>query len=403
MTSPQLHARMCQFLEQALARFGPRESCSAAEKQLGQWLVQRWSALGWTVRTESFSCHPHAFLGFIPFTALFYFVTVATYWVAPWVSVAVGIVLLAVTYLELLRYRELLDPLFPQRQGENILAVLPARGQARQRVLVSAHRDSAYEFHLWYWLKNAAVPLMVVAFLAPLIPTLGAFGQIVFGLSADHWLFRVAGYLGVALTPIVACNLVFHSYRTVPGAMDDLAGVAVLDGLAARLASDRARDTALEHTEVWLLATSAEEAGLRGAKRFARTHRDELNTLPTFGLFVDGVCDERHLTAVRHEVTTGVRHSPRLVELARRIAKARQWHFHNGIIPFGATDASAFRDSGIETVALLCQDTTRLVPNYHTRLDTLDHVRPESLVVVLELVYEMVLALDRDRAAPPVE
>jgi hypothetical protein len=284
--------------------------------------------------------------------------------------------------------------LFPERQGENVLAVLPARGPTKQRVLVSAHRDSAYEFLLWYWFKGAAIPIMILAFAAPAVPAIGALAQLLLPLAEHSPWTHVFGYLSIGLTPVVALNLVFHSHRPVPGAMDDLAGVAVLDGLAAWLAAKR-NERPLEHTEVWLLATSAEEAGLRGAKRFALAHRHELAEVPTFGLFVDGVYDERHLTAVRREVTTGTRHSQRLVNLARSIAEQRGWVFHEGVIPFGATDASAFRDSGIETVALLCQDTTRLVPNYHTRLDTLERVRPESLSVMLGLVSEMILHLDR--------
>jgi aminopeptidase-like protein len=46
-------------------------------------------------------------------------------------------------------------------------------------------------------------------------------------------------------------------------------------------------------------------------------------------------------------------------------------------------------------VALLCQDMSRLAPNYHTRRDTLDRVRPESIGVVLELVLEMLERIDR--------
>lgn len=45
--------------------------------------------------------------------------------------------------------------------------------------------------------------------------------------------------------------------------------------------------------------------------------------------------------------------------------------------------------------ALACQDATRLVPNYHTRLDTIEHVRPQSLSVMLQLVLDMIEEIDR--------
>ena len=395
MDANALQGRMWSFLEQALRDFGPRESCSPAERALGRWLAQRWRAWGWHVALEPFRCHPHAFLGFIPFTALFYFLSVAAYWAAPALAAVLGAAVFLVSYLELLRYRELLDPLFREREGENVRAVLPATGSLRQRVIVSAHRDSAYEFHIWYWFGNAAIPIMIVAFAAPLLTMAAGTAKALFAPASEIWWLRWAGYGAVALVPVVALNLFFHTYRVVPGAMDDLAGVAVLDGLAALLSHERQQGRPLLHTEVWLVATSAEEAGLRGAKRFASLHREDFHRLPTYGLFIDGVYDERHLTAVPREIALGTRHDSALVALAQQVAEKNGWPLFQHVIPFGATDASAFAPHGVRTVALLCQDATRLVPNYHTRLDTLDRVRPQSLSTMLQLVHEMIAELDR--------
>jgi aminopeptidase-like protein len=70
------------------------------------------------------------------------------------------------------------------------------------------------------------------------------------------------------------------------------------------------------------------------------------------------------------------------------------------MIPLGATDASAFAQVGVPTVCLLCQDIARLVPNYHTRLDTIDYVRPESLRVMLQVVLDMIEHVDTDGLVP---
>src|SRR5262249_21581853 len=231
----------------------------------------------------------------------------------------------------------------------------------------------AYEFNLWFFLKNAAIPIMVIAFAAALVPMIGGLVKAVAGATNDSHAFNVIGYICMGLYPIVGLNLFFHTYSVVPGAMDDLAGVSVLTGLGQAL-SDAARHgkPLLQHTEVVLLATSSEEAGLRGAKRYASAHAGELRALPTFGLFVDGVYDERYLTVVYRELFTGVHHDPRLVQLAKDIAVRYGWPIREHMIPLGATDATAFGQAGIPSVSLLCQDATRLVPNYHTRLDTIE-------------------------------
>ena len=58
-----------------------------------------------------------------------------------------------ITWFELARYNELVDPLFAEAEGTNIVGVISPRGERKRRVLVSAHQDSAYEFNLWYWFK----------------------------------------------------------------------------------------------------------------------------------------------------------------------------------------------------------------------------------------------------------
>lgn len=385
---------MYRFVADTLRDIGPRESCSPAEKRLARKLVDGWKELGFAARTESFQCHPKAFLGFIPYAAFFYLMATIFYWLAPVWATLFAAAALAITIGELLIYKELVDPLFPSAEGENAIAVIRPRHEPRRRVVVSAHIDSAYEFNLWFFLKNAGIPVMVIAFAAPLVPLVGGLLKIFVDPAGDPALFDTIGYLCLALYPIVGLNFFFHTYTTVPGAMDDLAGVSVVDATGRALAQAAIDGLALHSTEVVLLGASSEEAGLRGAKRFVAAHREALTSIPTYGLFVDGIYDEKFLTVINRELTTGAKHDPRLVELALDSARRRGRSMKETLIPFGATDATTFSTVGIPAVVLLCQDTSHLAPNYHTRLDTLEHVRPESLEVTLQVVLDMIAQID---------
>jgi len=389
---------MYRFVETALTEIGPRESCSENERRLGRRLADMWRGLGLEVYTERFTCHPKAFLGFIPVATLLYLLATISYWLWPFVCFVLAAAAGAMIVLELLRYREFVDALFPAAEGENVIGVIRPRGEVRQRVIVSAHQDSAYEFNLWFFLKNAAVPVNVITFIAPLVPLLGGLAKSFAGAAGHSHGFDLIGYVAMGLYPIVGLNFFFHTYSVVPGAMDDLAGVSILAGVAQALAGGSAggpeATLALEHTEVRVLAVSSEEAGLRGAKRYAAAHARELQEIPSYNINVDGVYDERHLTIVTGELFTGVRHDPRLIRLAKDSAGTHGWPVKEHIIPVGATDATAFAQAGIASVCLLCQDASRLVPNYHTRLDTIEHVRPTSLGVMLQLVLDMIQRLD---------
>jgi aminopeptidase YwaD len=389
---------MYRFVESVLTEIGPRESCSENERRLGRRLAEMWGGLGLDVHTERFTCHPKAFLGFIPVATLLYLLATISYWLWPLACFVLAAAAAAMVVFELLRYREFIDVLFPTAEGENVIAIIRPRGEVTQRVIVSAHQDSAYEFNLWFFLKTAAIPLNVITFAAPLVPMLGGLAKGLAGAAGHSHVFDVIGYICMGLYPIVGLNFFFHTYTAVPGAMDDLAGVSVLAGVAQALADARAESVAgaplLEHTEVRVFATSSEEAGLRGSKRYVAAHARELKEIPTYGLFIDGVYDEHHLTAVTRELFTGVRHDQRLVQMAKEVASTHGWPIREHVIPIGATDATPFSQAGIPSVCLLCQDTTRLVPNYHTRLDTIDRVRPTALTVMLQLVLDMMQRLE---------
>ncbi len=95
-----------------------------------------------------------------------------------------------------------------------------------------------------------------------------------------------------------------------------------------------------------LLATSSEEAGLRGAKRYVKKHLAELKATPTYGIFLESTADERHLTAATGELFTGAKHDRGLVDMARKIAAGHGWPIKSKPIPLGATDAAAFSKKG---------------------------------------------------------
>ncbi len=388
---------MYALLKKVIDEIGPRPACSEAERKLGSLLVEEWTPLSDSISVETFTCSPRAFLGFLPLSVTAYVAAVALYWFYPLPALIVAAIGFSLVFFEFVRYREFIDFLFPKMRGANVAAVIRPKGQFDKRVIVSAHQDSAHEFRLWYRLGNMAVPLMalasaamILAFGASLAKTIGEYAGFGDGVG-----FNIVGIIVAGLAPVVAVFFFFRSNDAVPGAMDDMAGVAVLAGLGRYL--DDAKHSGgffPRRSEIVLLATSSEEAGLRGAKRYVRKHLREMKTIPTYAVFVDVVYDEKYLTVIDFELCTWVRHDPTLVKIAQDVATSRGWEARTKWVPFGATDASAFSVAGVPSVSLFCADTSRLTPNYHTREDTCEHVRPESLSVMLQMVLDIIQRLD---------
>jgi hypothetical protein len=389
---------MFGLLKRVIDEIGPRPSCSDEEKRLGRLLVEEWKPFCDRVDVETFTCSPTAFLGFIRVSVLLFFAAVILYWFYPLASFIIAAVSFSMVFFEFLRYREFIDFLFPRKQGENIMGTIRPKGEAARRVIVSAHMDSAYEFNLIYYLRNFAIPIVAITIIGVVIAFCGSLAKTIayFGGFADTTAFAALGYTMIAFTPIIGLFLFFHTYKPVPGAMDDMAGVAVVAGLGKYLdEAKRKGDWFPERTEVVMLATSSEEAGLRGAKRYASKHLQEMKTTPTYGLFLDGIYDEKYLTVTNRELCTGAKHDPELVKMAQDTAASHNWPIAVRMIPIGGTDAAAFSVKGIPAVCLLCQDTSKAVPNYHTRDDTYEHIRPESLAVSLQLVIDMIQRIDK--------
>ena len=386
---------MYDLIDKVMKTIGPRESCSEEEKRIGRMFADEVADCCDRVESETFTCSPTAFVGFFPFLVIMYIAAVVLFFFVPPISCLIAVVAFVVIIAEVVRYKELIDPIWPKRDGENVLGFIEPRKDATRRVYVSGHLDSAYEFKIWYWFKGASAAVMGAgAFVLVLLFGFSLAASIAkpVGLpsSTVYWAF---GFILVGLTPLIGLFWFFHTDDVVPGAMDDMAAVAVLAGLGRYFKEARVTEGFYpETTEVVLLALSSEEAGLRGAKRFAASHKGD--ALPACGIFLDGIYDEDFFTVFEKELWPGAVMDPEMVTIAKDAAKEMGVKLEVGNLPLGATDASAFALAGIPAASLCLSETKRLVPHYHTRLDTIDNIKPHSLAVALQATIEMLRIID---------
>lgn len=94
------------------------------------------------------------------------------------------------------------------------------------------------------------------------------------------------------------------------------------------------------------------------------------------------------------ELFTGARADPRLYEFGKEVASEGGWKLNYVPLAIGATDASAFTQAGIPAISLVLSDTSTIPMQYHTRYDTPDRVRPESLEVALLMVAGILQKVD---------
>lgn len=376
-----------------IAQFGPRAPGSAGERKAQEYVAECLAAADADeVCCEAFGVASHAFMRFQTVTGWLLIAAFAAYWVSPLPALLFSLMGFAVTWFQFVRYRLLLDPLYPTTASMNVFARWEATQETRRRIILNAHMDAAYEWRYHYrwprifpWLVRyglLGLPLMVLIDLV----------AVVLVFVAPH--AGVLIYLGLAqalLLPGFVLSLFFTDFNTtVPGANDNLSGVFIALGVAKALCAPGKR---LAHTEIACLITGSEEAGLRGAKAWAARHAGELADCDTVILTLDTLRDLEHLVVYDRDLNGTVRNDAAFSALVQSAAKACGHEIPQASIPLGSTDAAAFTQAGLRATALCAMDPAP-ADFYHTRRDNVEAMDAVCIAAAIAVVVETIRQFD---------
>ena len=116
---------------------------------------------------------------------------------------------------------------------------------------------------------------------------------------------------------------------------DDLTGcfmsIAVLKAL-------KDQNVNLENTEVGVLITGSEEAGLRGAKAFTKAHAKEFDDVETLIFAIDTIRDAKFLGVNVNDLNNTVPSDPHAIDLFFNAGAELGIPVQKIGVPFGATD-----------------------------------------------------------------
>lgn len=301
---------------------------------------------------------------------------------APWAGALLHLTAGGSYWADSTHRHSLLRRLRPQRWSQNLLATIPARGELRLRIVLPAHIDAAltgllFEPRFTGLLKGDAPPWAAGLLERPLAAV--THSQLALaGLAALRGLrgrpLPAEGVLRLLLSaPALATFAltadVVRRDQVVPGANDDLTGVAGSIALARRLVGRLPPGV-----EVVLAITGAEEAGLGGARALAASGRWAPERTVVLGL--DGLSGGALRYFEEGEIER-VAVPSWLEQLLGELAssEARFAGVSRFTIPVGATDVYAFRRRGFDGVCLGCVDSELGSPrHYHLPTDTPDRL-----------------------------
>ncbi len=273
---------------------------------------------------------------------------------------------------------------------------------ARRAVVVLAHHDAAptgaafdQSFHRWLGRHfpgfiertDTAIPMWWPAIAAPALVGLGAAG-------ARRGL-TTAG-LGLCLVGVATFGDIARD-RIVPGANDNLSGVATLASLAASL-----RERPVEGLRVLLVSCGAEEVLQGGIHGFLTRHAPALPTAHTWFINCDTIGGPKLVMlegegelAVKDYTDAGFR--DRVAEVARRAGIP----LRRGMRARTSTDSVIPSRAGYPTATLVSMDAIKALPHYHLMTDLPENVHYETVAHGTDLVDAVIRDLADDGPAEP--
>jgi hypothetical protein len=206
---------------------------------------------------------------------------------------------------------------------------------------------------------------------------------------------RAGLLLGALGTALVAD--VWRS-QTVPGANDNLSGVASLVALAELL-----REDPVPGLRVLLVSCGAEETLQDGIRAFVARHRDELDPVRTRFVNLDTV-GSPHLVLLEGEGPVWMEDyaGPWLRDLVAECAQRLEVPLERGFRARASTDSVIPHRAGYPIATLVSMTDWRAPANYHLPSDIPENLDYGTVADVTRLVYELALALTQDtRPAAP--
>jgi len=392
------------FTKEVVERYPKRitgsESCLKTAERIKEELEKHCDP--GSVKIEEFTCHPQAFLKYIPFLALLYLACSLLLFFGYLLWAFIGFALgNFVFYGQFVRYFEILDPIFPKKKGYNVWGKIEPQGEVKEQIVISAHHDAAYVFQFLARLPRLYAPLMMVGigflFLG-LVVSLIALVLSLFKVGFPQWPAILLLVGGIPVLPF----LFFTTSQVSPAAGDDMIGVAIVAQVAKFFGKVKKEGKPLCHTRLIFVSFDAEEAGLRGARAFIKAHRDELKATRTRVLNIDTIYKLKHLNFFDRDLNGFAPLSKPLADECAAIARSLGYLASVSRMSFGggSTDAAAFGQTGIEATNI-CAMSFNINDYaeglmYHTLNDTPEHIEPQAVEAILKVIKSYIQKKDRE-------
>lgn len=361
-------------------KFEKRGPGSYGEQQACEYMAEQLKELGCeTTYVDEFKENPGSFFGWIYITITCCFLALASYFFMPVLSIIFIVVGLTLCVLQFGLYKKTVDKLFKEKIGHNAAGFKKPTGEVKRRIIFNGHPDGAWEWPFKYMFTYLGFDIHMILCFIGAFYTLGiAIANLAGAFAENPELGTKLGLGGLVFAPFwFGLYFMWNRNKIVDGANDNLSGCYI--GIAI-LKALKDEGIELENTEIGVVLTGSEEAGLRGAKAWCEAHAHEFNDVPTFVYSYDTITQPEYMQANYRDLNSTVKVDKDVSDLYVEACEELGIKCGKGVVPplGGATDSAAFAQAGMRSTGITALNHA-LPDFYHTRLDTPDALNKDCL------------------------
>lgn len=398
MVYDKIQREVFQRVERLIKKHGPRLAGTKASLDAADDMYQELSSFSDHAHQEEFYVYKGAFLGWIRILVVCYLLGIIFLWLNyPMITLILALISLIVLTLQFFLYLPLLDRFYPKRKAKNVYGVIEPEDNVKQTVIISGHHDSAHVFNFFihqpklYNMRTTGsiVCVIMMIVLSAISIFLGRFPIVLLMINS---VLSLGGLL-------VAQMWFFSSKKVAPGAGDNLVASSIAISMGRYYSDLKKMNLGLNHTRIILMSFDAEEEGLRGARAYAKKHKDSFKDVKTYLLNMDCLYDENELFFLTSDLNDFVKLDSSLADELVSVSTQLSLKTKTQPLAFltGGTDAAELAKVGVHATTLIGMPWTNSSRSlvYHTPDDTLDHVKPQVVVDALKIYHTWIDHIDK--------
>jgi acetylornithine deacetylase/succinyl-diaminopimelate desuccinylase-like protein len=361
-----------------------------------------------------FKVYSKFFLWWPRISTLLFLISMVVYFFIPLLATLLSVLMVMNLVCKLFSY-QFLDVFFKANPSSNVIGKLKAKsvgplGKPKRIVIIGGHTDSNNEFPIGKKLGSKMLYIAISVFvLMGLWLLVSLIKTIVFGLQGILIISDPTAVEGIWLSPdwlwiIFACFLPYTLYvgfnmvanRPVPGANDNLSGVAVA---AESLRFFAQPENRLKNVELWAVCFGSEEGGMMGSKAMAKEVKNALDngTFPGESIWVinfDSIAANGPISIARSEPLYRVKsHDPAVIE--QMVKSAEKVGVPTKVKSLEAgTDSAPFTRLGIPGVGCVCFGDGSAPANWHSMDDTPENCDVRGIINSIKVALQMIKDID---------